>query len=72
MQGLKELCEIAGLNWHSQAQTRVAEESQAECGVTADAVKSVFCDVSNLGDRVGAQIGNCGRFEVTPDALDRD
>jgi hypothetical protein len=48
----------------------VAEDSQAECGSAADAVEAVFCDVSNLADSVGAQVGKFCGFEA-PDVFDR-
>ncbi len=35
----------------------MAEESQAECGVAADTVEAAFCNVGNLADGVGAQVG---------------
>src|SRR5207249_1219718 len=58
------LCECAGLNWRSQAQTRVAEKSRTECGVSANGVQSVFGDVADRVDAAGAQVASS--FEITP------
>src|SRR6266542_3388401 len=66
----KELWEIAGLNWRSQTETAVAEESETERSVTADAVQTVVRDIGDFADAVGAQVGKFRGFEVAPDVFD--
>jgi hypothetical protein len=48
----------------------VAKEREAEVGVGADAVQAVFCNIGDVIDRIGAQVGQFPRLQVAPRLLE--
>lgn len=48
----------------------MAEEGEAQPGIGSDALQAVLGVDGGLVDRVGAEVGELGRFEVSPDELD--
>ena len=47
----------------------MTKKSEAEWGVAADAIQTVFGHVGDLSDRVSAQVGELIGFDVAPDLL---
>jgi len=48
----------------------VPQEGEAEWSVAADTIVARFCDVGDLVDRIGAQVGELFRLEAAPSLLD--